>query len=111
MFLLGKRFLHSTVEIKCLVQLNITVCLDLANNIYYIICPQAIVKHKLVQPILEVIFQLLSLSPASDDTDDVETLITCVSHTLDIMALHLPPDILMPPLVCGIIHLYCGSQT
>lgn len=68
-------------------------------------------KHKLVNPILEVIFQLLSLSPESGDREDTEAIITSASHTLDVMALHLPPDKLLPPLVCDIIHLYCGSQT
>jgi hypothetical protein len=68
------------------------------------------VKHKLVQPILEVIFQLLSMSPASGDDEDTDTPISSATHTLDLMALHLPPDKLLPPLVCG-INLYFGSQT
>ncbi|XP_021926547.1 importin-4-like isoform X1 [Zootermopsis nevadensis] len=60
---------------------------------------KAIVKHKLVNPILEVIFQLLSLSPESGDREDTEAIITSASHTLDVMALHLPPDKLLPPLL------------
>ncbi|XP_069698314.1 importin-4-like [Periplaneta americana] len=67
---------------------------------------KAIVKHKLVQPILDVLFQLMSMPPENDDkeeyfSDDVDanTPMTCATQTLDVLALHLPPDKLLPPLL------------
>ncbi|XP_063239917.1 importin-4-like [Bacillus rossius redtenbacheri] len=67
---------------------------------------KAIVKHKLVQPIVDVLFQLESIPPANEDMeeyfiddDDSNTPMTCATQTLDILALHLPPDKLFPPLL------------
>jgi hypothetical protein len=67
------------------------------------------VKLKLVQPILEVLFQLMSVPPENEDKEeyfsedvDASTPMTCATQTLDILALHLPPDKLLPPLVCHI---------
>jgi hypothetical protein len=64
------------------------------------------VKHKLAQPILEVLFQLMSVRPENDDNEeyfsedaDASTPMTCATETLDTLALHLPPDKLLPPLV------------
>ena len=66
-------------------------------------------KHKLAQPILEVLFQLMSVRPENDDSEeyftedaDASTPMTCATETLDTLALHLPPDKLLPPLVCCI---------
>ncbi|KAJ8865995.1 hypothetical protein PR048_033519 [Dryococelus australis] len=66
----------------------------------------AVVKHKLVQPIVDVLFQLESIPPANEDMeeyfiddDDSNTPMTCATQTLDILALHLPPDKLFPPLL------------
>ncbi|KAJ4431592.1 hypothetical protein ANN_20191, partial [Periplaneta americana] len=77
---------------------------------------KAIVKHKLVQPILDVLFQLMSMPPENDDkeeyfSDDVDanTPMTCATQTLDVLALHLPPDKLLPPLVCYMQKI-CLSQ-
>lgn len=64
-------------------------------------------KHKLAQPIIEVLFQLMSVRPENDDSEeyfsedaDASTPMTCANETLDTLALHLPPDKLLPPLVC-----------
>ncbi|PNF17098.1 hypothetical protein B7P43_G16108, partial [Cryptotermes secundus] len=66
---------------------------------------KAVVKNKLVQPILEVVFQLMSVPPENEEkeeyfSEDVDgsTPMTCATQTLDILALHLPPDKLLPPL-------------
>ncbi|XP_067002902.2 importin-4 [Anabrus simplex] len=67
---------------------------------------KAIVKHKLVQPVIDVLFQLMCLPPENEDqeeyfTDDASanSPMTCATQTLDILALHLPPDKLLPPLL------------
>lgn len=67
---------------------------------------KAVVKHKLAQPMLEVLFQLMSVRPENDDSEeyftedaDASTPMTCATETLDILALHLPPDKLLPPLL------------
>jgi hypothetical protein len=58
------------------------------------------------------------MPPENDDKEeyfsedvDANTPMTCATQTLDVLALYLPPDKLLPPLVCYIIDLYCGSQT
>jgi len=75
------------------------------------------VKHKLAQPILEVLFQLMSVRPEYDDSEeyftedaDASTPMTCATETLDILALHLPPDKLLPPLVCCITFTIVGNE-
>lgn len=67
---------------------------------------KAIVKQKLVEPVLEVLFYLMSSKPNNDDSeeyfaedDDNTTPSTCANQILDIMALHLPPEKLLPPLL------------
>jgi hypothetical protein len=83
----------------------------LSSN-YYTVCSQVTVKHKLIE-----LFQLISMPPENDDKEyfaedaDANTSITCATQTLDILALHLPFEKLLIPLVCHITYLYCGSQT
>ncbi|KAJ9579600.1 hypothetical protein L9F63_004785, partial [Diploptera punctata] len=67
---------------------------------------KAIVKHKLVEPIIEVLFQLMSTPPENEEKEeyfcadiDENTPMTCATQTLDVLALHLPPDKLLPPLL------------
>nr|CAD7577331.1 unnamed protein product [Timema californicum] len=66
---------------------------------------QAIVKHKLVQPIVDVLFLLMSVPPDNEEMeeyfidDESSTPMTCATQTLDILALHLPPDKLFQPLL------------
>ncbi|XP_003484719.1 importin-4 [Bombus impatiens] len=67
---------------------------------------KAIIKHKLVEPILDMLFNLMS-TQAEDDNDEVyfsgdnedNTPITCATQTLDLLALHLPPEKLIPQLL------------
>lgn len=73
---------------------------------------KAIVKHKLVEPIIEVVFQLISTPPENEEKEeyfcediDANTPMTCATQTLDVLALHLPPDKLLPPLL---FHVHKG---
>ncbi|XP_033183456.1 importin-4 [Bombus vancouverensis nearcticus] len=67
---------------------------------------KAIIKHKLVEPILDMLFNLMS-TPPEDDNDEVyfsgdnedNTPVTCATQTLDLLALHLPPEKLVPQLL------------
>jgi len=87
------------------------------KSIYWRVCLQTVVKHKLAQPMLEVLFQLMSVRPENDDSEeyftedaDASTPMTCATETLDILALHLPPDKLLPPLVCCITFAIVGNE-
>lgn len=66
-----------------------------------------IVKQKLVEPIITVLFQLMAL-PSDDSVDDTEeyfgsneitTPMNCATQTLDVLALSVPPKNLIPPLL------------
>lgn len=66
-----------------------------------------IVKQKLVEPIILVLFQLMA-SPSDDSVDDTEeyfgsnentTPMNCATQTLDVVALSIPPKNLIPPLL------------
>ncbi|XP_015586290.1 importin-4 [Cephus cinctus] len=67
---------------------------------------KAIVKHKMVEPIIDMLFTLMS-TPPDDETDEVyfsgdnedNTPMTCATQTLDLLALHLPPEKLIPHLL------------
>ncbi|XP_060832672.1 importin-4-like [Bombus pascuorum] len=67
---------------------------------------KAIIKHKLVEPILDMLFNLMSSRP-EDDNDEVyfsgdnddNTPVTCATQTLDLLALNLPPEKLIPQLL------------
>ncbi|XP_076749367.1 importin-4 [Xylocopa sonorina] len=67
---------------------------------------KAIIKHKLVEPILDMLFILMSTRP-EDDNDEVyfsgdnedNTPVTCATQTLDLLALNLPPEKLIPQLL------------
>lgn len=66
-----------------------------------------ILKHKLVEPIIAVLFSLMS-EPSDDSGDDTEeyfgsnevtTPMNCATQTLDVLALNIPPKNLIPPLL------------
>lgn len=66
-----------------------------------------IVKQKLVEPIIAVLFELMA-SPSDDSGDDTEeyfgsnevtTPMNCATQTLDVLALSIPPKNLIPPLL------------
>ncbi|XP_012279417.1 importin-4 [Orussus abietinus] len=68
---------------------------------------KAIIKHKMERPIIDVLFTLMSLPSEDesdgvyfrDDDDDDNTPMACATQTLDLLALHLPPEKLIPPLL------------
>lgn len=65
-----------------------------------------IVKQKLVEPIIEVVFNLMAAEPSGDDDeedyflgDDNNSPMTTATQTLDLLALNVPPEKLIPPLL------------
>lgn len=78
-------------------------------NVKYKICIilfQSLIKHQLIGPIVDVLFKLMS-SPPIDDSDedyfvddsDNANPLTCATQTMDSLALHLPPEKLLPHIV------------
>lgn len=105
------------------IQLLIEFCLEVGRNkdadegirvkaITYIgwivrIKKKLILKHKLVEPIIATLFQLMAL-PTDDSGDETEeyfgsneitTPMNCATQTLDVLALNIPPKNLIPPLL------------
>ncbi|XP_011314194.1 importin-4 [Fopius arisanus] len=76
---------------------------------------KAIVKHKLVEPIVDVLFELMA-SPPDDENDEIyfsgeneyNTPVTCATETLNLLAIHLKPDKLVPHLLK---HIDPGLQS
>ncbi|XP_058803486.1 importin-4-like [Phymastichus coffea] len=66
---------------------------------------KAIVKHKLVEPIVDTLFMLMCSKPDDENQEvyftgeDDNTPITSATQTLDLLALHLPPEKLVPYLL------------
>lgn len=68
---------------------------------------QSILKQKLIEPILQVVFKLMATAPTEDgnDDDDEEYFVgesspkTTATQTMDQIALHIPPEKLIPPLL------------
>ncbi|XP_043514170.1 importin-4-like isoform X1 [Frieseomelitta varia] len=67
---------------------------------------KTVIKHKLIEPILDMLFTLMSTKP-QDGTDEIyfngdnedNTPVICATQTLDLLALHLPPEKLIPHLL------------
>ncbi|ESO82779.1 hypothetical protein LOTGIDRAFT_229803 [Lottia gigantea] len=64
----------------------------------------SILKHKLVDPILEVLFPILCANEEEDDEEDVEeieshTPVQYIPQVFDTMSLHLPPKKFIPNLM------------
>lgn len=68
---------------------------------------KVILKQKLVEPIIAILFELMAL-PSDDSGDDTEeyfgsnevtTPMNCATQTLDVLALNIPPKNLIPPLL------------
>ncbi|XP_077271218.1 importin-4 isoform X1 [Temnothorax americanus] len=64
---------------------------------------KALVKHKLVEPIVDMLFAVMTSKPDDDDdysnTDNENTVLTSATQTLDLLAMHLPPEKLIPHLL------------
>lgn len=68
---------------------------------------KSIMKQKLVEPILQVIFNLMASAPENDDEDDDEEYYssedsspkTTAAQTMDQLAMYIPSEKLIPPLL------------
>lgn len=69
---------------------------------------KTIIKMKLIEPIVVVLFELMACAPAEEDDEEedyflgsseVSNPMTCATQTMDILALHVPPEKLIPPLL------------
>ncbi|XP_031846773.1 importin-4 [Nomia melanderi] len=66
---------------------------------------KAMLKHNLVEPIIDTLFSLMSTRP-EDNEDEIyftenedNTPVTCATQVLDLLALNLPPEKLIPQLL------------
>lgn len=107
-------------------KLLIDFCLEVANNVQledgarvravsYIgwlvrLKKKAILKQKMVEPIVQVVFNLMATAAddeEEEDDDDEEYFVgsddssprTTATQTMDLLALHVPPEKLLPPLL------------
>uniref|UniRef100_A0AAG5D5I9 Importin N-terminal domain-containing protein n=1 Tax=Anopheles atroparvus TaxID=41427 RepID=A0AAG5D5I9_ANOAO len=76
-----------------------------------------IIKQKLVEPIIVALFALMSTAPDVEDEDEeyfgsneVSTPSTCAAQSLDVLALHIPPKQLIPPLMALLEPALGGSD-
>lgn len=66
---------------------------------------KSILKQKLVEPIIQVVFKLMATAPQDEDEDEEEYFVeetspkTTATQTMDQLALHIPPEKLIPPLL------------
>ncbi|EGI57688.1 PREDICTED: importin-4-like isoform X1 [Acromyrmex echinatior] len=64
---------------------------------------KALVKHKLVESIVDMLFAVMMSKPEEDDdcsnTNNGNTVLTSITQTLDLLAMHLPPEKLIPHLL------------
>lgn len=78
---------------------------------------KVIIKNNLIKPIVDVLFELMSTPPEDDeqedyfvDDDDEETPITVANQTLDMMALHLPPEKFLPHILEHVEPALAGNS-
>uniref|UniRef100_A0A182N9A5 Importin N-terminal domain-containing protein n=1 Tax=Anopheles dirus TaxID=7168 RepID=A0A182N9A5_9DIPT len=76
-----------------------------------------IIKQKLVEPIVNALFALMSVAPDVEDEDEeyfgsneVSTPSTCATQSLDVLALHIPPKQLFPPLMALLEPALAGTD-
>ncbi|XP_046390558.1 importin-4-like [Ischnura elegans] len=105
-------------HIKPLIQMCLTMARDKSlgtavrvkalNNIGWItkLKKKSVVKQNIVPSILDTLFLLMCIPPDDDDDEDYfaddnegNTPMTCATQTLDVLALHLPPEKLIPPML------------
>jgi len=78
---------------------------------------KVILKNNLVKPIVDVLFELMS-TPSSEDEeeeyfsedDDDDTPMTCANQTLDLLALHIPPEKILPHILGHIEPALTGNN-
>ncbi|KNC21217.1 hypothetical protein FF38_10996 [Lucilia cuprina] len=67
---------------------------------------KVIIKQKLIEPIIQVVFTLMATEPEGDEDDeeyflgeDSSNPMTTATQTMDLLALNVPPEKLIPPLL------------
>ena len=97
------------LEISCKKELDDAIRVKVITYVGWVVRlkKKLILKHKLVEPIIAVLFSLMS-EPSDDSGDDTEeyfgsnevtTPMNCATQTLDVLALNIPPKNLIPPLL------------
>lgn len=105
------------------VQLLIEFCLDIGRNVncedgvrvkaiafvgYLVrLKKKSIIKLKLVEPITQVLFNLMAAEPEIEDEEEeyyadnaeLTSPMSCATQTMDLLALHVAPEKLIPPLL------------
>lgn len=78
---------------------------------------KAIIKQKLVEPIIHVVFKLIATAPDDgEDEDDEEYFAeesspkTSATQTMNELALHIPPEKLIPPLLALLEPALAGND-
>ncbi|XP_055689529.1 importin-4-like [Lutzomyia longipalpis] len=79
---------------------------------------KAIIKMKMIEPIIGVLFNLMASTPAGDDDEEeyfvgsteMSSPMTCATQTMDILALNVPPEKLIPPLLALLEPALAGQE-
>ncbi|XP_049829697.1 importin-4-like [Schistocerca gregaria] len=103
-----KPLVEMCLNFSCNQELDVTLRVKAINLIGWItrLKKKAIIKYKLIPSIVNTLFRLMCLPPDVDEVDDCfiidgesNTPVTCATQTLDVLALHLPPEKLFTPLM------------
>lgn len=103
-----KKEVEDSVRVKCISFVGWLVRLK----------KKAIIKLKLIEPIIEVLFYLMSAEPEVEDEEEeyyvdaaeISSPMTCATQTMDLLALHVPPEKLIPPLLALLDPALKGSD-
>uniref|UniRef100_A0A6B2EDB2 Putative karyopherin importin beta 3 n=1 Tax=Phlebotomus kandelakii TaxID=1109342 RepID=A0A6B2EDB2_9DIPT len=79
---------------------------------------KAVMKMKMIEPIIGVLFNLMASTPAGDDEDEeyfvgtseLSSPMTCATQTMDILALNVPAEKLIPPLMALLEPALAGGE-
>lgn len=79
---------------------------------------KAVIKMKMIEPIIQVLFHLMASTPAGEDDEEeyfvgsteLSSPMTCATQTMDILALNVPAEKLIPPLLALLEPALAGSE-
>uniref|UniRef100_A0A1L8DXJ5 Putative karyopherin importin beta 3 n=1 Tax=Nyssomyia neivai TaxID=330878 RepID=A0A1L8DXJ5_9DIPT len=79
---------------------------------------KAIIKLRMIEPIIGVLFNLMASTPAGEDDEEeyfvgsteMSSPMTCATQTMDILALNVPPEKLIPPLLALLEPALAGPE-
>ncbi|XP_017087549.2 importin-4 isoform X2 [Drosophila bipectinata] len=102
-----KPILDFSMEISANTQLDDSIRVQVISFLGRLVKQKkkVVTKQKLLEPVLSVVFNVMCCSPTGDDDEDYfsndggDNPITAASQALDIMALSLSPEKLIPPLL------------